>query len=594
MLVTPIRARRCPKGGGYFWLEPMRAGRPTLLLLILFTSCGHPEPARQVTSGSRYGGVFNMNETEPLRSIFPLTLTQSAAFRIMAQVYQGLVAFDPHDLSIVPCLADHWEVDATATQYTFHLRPGVRFHDDPAFPDGAGRALTADDVVRCFTAICTQGPGDAAFWLFQDRLEGANAYYAATAHGARPAEGVKGIQRLDDGTVRISLTHPSPNFLQIIAHQGCWIWPHELTEHYAGKLDVHAIGTGPFHLRERQPGDAMVLERNAHYWGKDAEGRPLPYLDAVRITFAQKKGEEFAAFMQGNLTAMSEPPVERLSALADSLGPDGKARFILRRKPALITQFYSFDLFHPPFNDRRVRQAFALAIDRRFLVDSVLGGLATPALHGIVAPGLKGYPYDSIPGIPFAPDSARALLAAAGYPDGAGFPALQLQLNSDGFGYTLVAEAVQAMLQRELHVPISLSALAGDEHYDRVDHLQARFWREGWTADHPDPENFLALLYGKNAVLDTTMPASINKTRFHDVVFDRYFALSLQEEDPADRLHDLAMAERAAMREMPMTPLYHEVAALAMQPWVRGLYVNAIEYLDLQAVWFDRPARAGQ
>ena len=77
----------------------------------------------------------------------------------MSQVYQGLVSFDPRDLSIIPCLAERWEVDSSATRYTFHLRPGVRFHDDPAFPDGKGRELTADDVVHCFTAICTQGTG---------------------------------------------------------------------------------------------------------------------------------------------------------------------------------------------------------------------------------------------------------------------------------------------------------------------------------------------------------------------------------------------------------------------------------------------------
>lgn len=574
---------------GYLWNTTMRAGPLLFSVLALLPACDH-QPEQRLSVGTRFGGVFNLNETEPLRSIFPLTLTQASAFRIMSQVYQGLVSFDPATLDIVPCLAWKWEIDESATRYTFHLRPGVRFHDDPAFPDGRGRELTADDVVRCFTAICTQGIGDQMIWLFQDRVEGANAHYAATSGGVPTAEGVSGIRKVDDATVAITLTHPSPNFLQIIAHQGCWIWPEELSVAYGGEPGTHAIGTGPFSLHEVHAGEAMVLERNPHYWESDAEGRALPYLDGVRVTFAEDKNAEFDEFTKGRVTALLELPVDRLRDLKDSVDAvSGERRFTMRSIPALTSQFYGFDAFHAPFKDLRVRRAFALAIDRRTLADSVLGGFATPALHGLVAPGLEGYPYEKVPGVPFAPDSARRLLAAAGYPEGRGFPPLQLQVNADGFGYIRVAEAVQAMLERELHVPVSISVLPADKHYERVEMVQARFWREGWTADHPDPENFLALLYGKNAVMDTTMPASINNTRFHNEQFDDLFTKAARSTDNATRLADLAEAERVAMEEMPIIPLYHEQAVFLLHPWVMDLQINAIEFLDLTAVWFDRP-----
>ena len=568
----------------------MRAGYFLFILLAFLPACDD-QPEQRLSVGSRFGGVFNLNETEPLRSIFPLTLTQASAFRIMSQVYQGLVSFDPATLGIIPCLAEKWEVDPSATRYTFHLRPGVLFHDDPAFPDGKGRELTADDVVRCFTAICTQGVGDQMIWLFQDRVEGANAHYAATSGGVPAADGVPGIRKGDDDTVIITLTHPSPNFLQIIAHQGCWIWPEELTTAYGADLGSHAIGTGPFSLHQMHAGEAMVLERNAHYWREDAEGRALPYLDGVRVTFAEDKNAEFDEFLKGRVTALLELPVDRLRDLKDSVdATKGKQRFTMRSIPALTSQFYGFDAFHAPFSDVRVRRAFAMAIDRRTLVDSVLGGFATPALHGLVAPGLEGYPYEKVPGVPFAPDSARRLLGEAGYPEGRGFPPLQLQVNADGFGYVRVAEAVQAMLERELHVPVSISVLPADKHYERVEMVQARFWREGWTADHPDPENFLALLYGKNAVVDTTLPASINNTRFHYKPFDDLFTKAAQAMDKNTRLEGLAEAERVAMGEMPIAPLYHEQAVFLMHPWVMDLHINAIEFLDLSAVWLDTSA----
>ena len=297
---------------------------------------------------------------------------------------------------------------------------------------------------------------------------------------------------------------------------------------------------------------------------------------------------EFKEFLAGHVTALFELPADHIRDLGDSVDASGKPRFHLRTMAALGSQFYGFDLRHPPFNDVRVRRAFALAIDRHYLTDSILGGMATPAAHGIVAPGLKGYPYDQVLGMSFAPDSARALLAEAGYPGGKGFPPVQLQANADGFGYVRVAEAAQEMLQHELKVPISVSVLRADEHYERVDMGLVRFWREGWTADHPDPENFLALLYGKNAILDTTLPASVNKTRYRNAVFDEHFQASQRMTDQHARWMELALAEAQAMRDLPILPLYHENAAQLYQPWVRGMHLNAIEFLDLSGVWFER------
>ena len=566
----------------------MRPLSSIVSIAALLSACGGAPDQDSAPSGSRYGGVFNMNETEAIRSIFPLTLTQASAYRIASQIYQGLVRFDPVDLHILPCLAEKWDVDATATVYTFHLRNDVRFHDDPMFPDGKGRELNADDVVRCFTAICTHGQGDQMFWLFQDRVAGANAYFAATSKGDPPKKGVQGIEKLDDLTVRITLTHPSLNFLQVMAHQGCWIWPHELAETYPHDLMAHAIGTGPFRLKLARPGESMVLERDPHYWRRDTNGDPLPYLDAVRITFAEDKNNELEEFLKGHLSAMLELPVERVDVLKDSLDAAGHERFLVRSVPALTVQFYGFNSMKPPFDDLLVRKAFALAIDRHLLVDSVLRGLAVIADHGLVPPGMSGYPYAEVSAIPFAPDSARKLLALAGYPDGKGFPSVLLQVNNDGFGYVRYAEAVQEMLQHELHVAIAVSVLPADQHYERIEMAKALFWREGWIADHPDPENFLSLLYGKNAVLDTAQPASLNNTRYHNSSFDSLFARAQQTTDDAKRMALLAQAERIAMADMPIAPLYHERAVRLLQPWVRDLPLNPLESLDLSDVWFDR------
>ncbi|HEX2617144.1 MAG TPA: ABC transporter substrate-binding protein, partial [Flavobacteriales bacterium] len=302
-------------------------------------------------------------------------------------------------------------------------------------------------------------------------------------------------------------------------------------------------------------------------------------------------GQELNEFLKGHLTAVFELPVERVGVLADSAGKAGAAPFVLRSTSALETQYYAFGLTRPPFDDIRVRRAFALAVDRKALVDGVLRGMAVPAEHGLVAPGLSNYPYELVRPLPYAPDSARALLAQAGFPDGKGFPPVTIQVNNDGFGYVQVAEAVQEQWQRELHVPVSVGVLPYAQYYERMEMGQLTLWRGGWVADHPDAANFLALLYGKNAVQDTTLPSSLNTTRYRNATFDSLFADARGTMDAQHRANALAMAERTALNDLPVLPLYHDRAMLLMRPWVRGLSINPIEYLDLTGVWFDEAPR---
>ena len=126
-----------------------------LSITTILVACSTPETTREREGkgGKYYGGVFNANESEELRGLFPLGLVQAASHRIAAQVYEGLVRFDQKDLSIEPALADSWTVDGTGTVYTFQLHPGVKFHDDTCFNEGVGREFTSQDVVESFTMI---------------------------------------------------------------------------------------------------------------------------------------------------------------------------------------------------------------------------------------------------------------------------------------------------------------------------------------------------------------------------------------------------------------------------------------------------------
>jgi peptide/nickel transport system substrate-binding protein len=561
----------------------------TLFVALLFVTCSAPNETGHgsVAGGKHYGGVFNANESEELRGLFPLSLVQAASHRVAAQMFEGLVRFDQKDLSILPALATAWSTDSTGTVYTFNLREGVRFHDDTCFPEGRGREFSAQDVVRCYTALCTRSDLNQVFWLFQDRVLGANAQYSATLNGGT-GPGVTGIEALDDNTVRFRLTAPWPSFLQVLAHQGCWIFPWEAMEAYGDEVRWHPVGTGPFRMKNWLKGEIMVLERVPDYWGEDEFGNKLPFLDAVRFNFVKEKSLELDEFEKGNLSVVYELPVERTSILKNA------DAYQVQTIPGLTVQFYGFNIRRAPFNEILVRKAISMAIDRQFIVDSVLNGLAVPARYGVVAPGFEGYPYEEVPPTKFDPEGARALLAQAGHPGGEGLPSVYLQANSDGFGYVRVAGVVQGMLERELGLRVVSSVLPADQHYERIEGGTASFWREGWIVDHPDPENFLALFYGKNVPLDTTAPSYLNSTRYNNPRFDSLFAQAQRTGDHSTRMALLAKAEAQLMEDAMVVPLYHERSVRLLQPWVRDLPINGMEYRSLRDVWFDPSAKTAQ
>jgi oligopeptide transport system substrate-binding protein len=560
--------------------------------MLLLGACAAPtsEPRQREANGGRYyGGVLNSNESGELRSLFPLSIVQASAHRIAAPLFEGLVRFDQNDLTIRPALAGSWEVDGTGTVYDFRLRDGVRFHDDPCFPNGRGRELTAQDVAQSLTALCTHHERNRQFWLFQDRVLGANAHYAATLQG-EPSAGVKGIEVGSDREVRITLLSAWPGFLQVLAHHGCWIYPREMTDHYGAEAGYHPVGTGPFKLRTLRPGQVVVLERNAHYWDSDEFGNALPFLDALRVTFIPDKKVELEQFEKGNLSLIYELPVDR----TDLLQENAANTYQVQSAAGLSVQYYAFNSARPPFEDVRVRRAFSMAIDRSILVDSVLNGLGLVAAHGLVPPGFANYPYALVPETRFDPLAARQLLAEAGYPGGRGLPQVLLQVNGDGFGYIAVAERVQSMLERHLGARVVTTVLPTEQHFDRVEHGRAQFWREGWVADHPDPENFLAFFQGRNVPVDSTQPAYLNSVRYRNSTFDSLIDRAVMAGTETDRLSALALAERRLMEDALVVPLYHERSIRLLQANVRGLPINGMEFRDLREVWFDPAVRNGR
>lgn len=206
------------------------------------------------------GGIMRLNEVESFKSLFPLSVNEVVGFHIGGQLFEGLVKFNQNDLSIKPAIARSWESNDSQTEWTFHIRQGVYFHDDACFTDGKGRLVTANDIKICFDKLCTSDAANAQFDVtFKDRVIGANECFAASK--ASKKNRVYGVKVIDDSTLMITLKNPFSGFLNMLAMPGCWIYPAEAPTKYGEDIRIHPVGTGAFYLETLKEGEVLIMKK---------------------------------------------------------------------------------------------------------------------------------------------------------------------------------------------------------------------------------------------------------------------------------------------------------------------------------------------
>ncbi len=384
---------------------------------------GHPDASLEALPGGvRRGGIFRYNETEYLRSMFPLNVSEVVGHRIVNQVYEGLVELDQATLAVQPGLAESWDISEDGLTYTFRLRKGVRFHDDPCFPGGQGREMTARDVENAFRWLCTPDGANKGFSFVVDRIAGARAFYDAGGAKAADAPPLTGAVAVDAYTFRLTLAEPFSAILGILSMPFCSVWPQEAYDTYGKDLRIQAVGTGPFRLLKVKENDNVVLVRNEAYWRRDANGNALPYLDGINVRFISEEKSELLSFQKGEFDMKFRLPIEMYDQIVDRSSGERRltpeyAAYQLQYTPNMTVEYYGF--LHPDpdgiFDDERVRKAFCYAVDREKLCDFVTKGTADPAHYGIVPPAFDAYPANALRGYTFDPDRARHLLREAGY-----------------------------------------------------------------------------------------------------------------------------------------------------------------------------------
>ena len=466
----------------------------------------------------------------PLRSLDPHERNEAGHNSVIDHVFETLVGLDARE-TLRPALAESWKA-LDALNWEFTLRRGVAWHD--------GLPLTLDDVIASLNRVAVRPDSATSFGVFTRRIES--------------------VGRVNARTLRIKTRHPHPllpndlasiRIVQARAAAATAINPADST--------LLRVGTGPFRLKEFVAGERVLLERHEAYWGTP------PMWQRLQLRFMPSAQARAFALLAGEVQLIEEaapadlvrlakePRVQLVSAVTNRLiylHLDSH-----RDASPFVTAKNGKPLPHNPLQDARVRRAMSLALDRSALVNRLFDGRAEPAgqllprTHAGTSPRLSAWPLDI--------DSARGLLADAGYPDGF---AIVLHSPRNRYPQDLqTAHTVAGMLAR-IGIRVRVEALPAEAFFKRLANLEFSFYLAGWSTQTGEGSSPLRALIG------TFDPHSgmgqANRGRFSDAGVDALIRKAMTTLDESQRNALLATAaEKAIGERQALIPLHHEMSS---------------------------------
>ncbi len=571
------------------------------LAIILLYSCGKKDNSnatelKPAKGGRNYGGVFRMNESENIKTLFPPSITDAFSYRIANQVYEGLLKFDQEYLTLKNGLIDGYNVSDDGLTYTFKLKKGVKFHDADCFTNGKGREFTSEDVKYCFAYLCTYNAHNLGFEVFRGILKGADAYFEATKKGENPTSEIEGIKVIDKYTVQFILEKKSSLFLYNLARPYTYIYPKEAFEKYGLDMRVKPVGTGPFYVSSIDEDIVVILKKKPQYHGYDSFGNRLPFLEAIEIRFLKDRKAELLEFKKGNFEMIYHLPTEQIIEIVEDAMNKTKqgqyTKYTMQREAEMSSHYLMFNQQGVLFKDKNLRKAISYAIDRTKILEYVLQGEGYKAgTNGITPPVFEGYDISKIKGYDLNIDSAKYYLTKAGYKEGKGFPKTVLYLNSDGERNVYVVQEVQKELKDNLNIDIEIQVLPFAQHLENAMNGKSEFFRVGWIADFPNPENFLYLFYGKDVPANKEEVSFPNLSRYKNAEFDAHYDNAMATTKLDETVNSFLKAEQVLLNDAGVIVLWYDEGYRLLQPYVQNFPNNPMQYRDLSDVYFAIPAK---
>lgn len=506
---------------------------------LLVTACGSRET--NVVSGNRSGTLHYAIDAEP-RDLDPQVLVSFNDMKIILALFEGLTAIDETTSEAIPAAAARWDVSPDNLTWTFNLHPNLTWSD--------GTPLTAPDFVFSLRrALAPFLAAEYAYVLYP--IAGAEAYHS----GDSTSFDTVGVKAPDDLTLVLTLERPNAALAAVLALPVAFPVPAHVITTGGRRFDDRInpwtrpgtlVGNGPYTLTTWEPNQRIVVTRNPRY-----RADATTSLNSVVFYPYESAAAQESAFRAGQLHLTSAVPLSRLAAYRAANSA------LLRVDPFLETGFLRFNTTRPPFNDPRVRRAFSLAINRTAIATQVLPGGQLPAPR-FTPPDTAGYTASTV--IPHDLAAARSLLAEAGFPDGVGFPPVELMTFTREENQ-LTSEALQQMWARDLGIRVTLVMKEQRVWLDDERQLNYALSLGRWIGDYVDPGTFLELFLSNSGN---------NATGWADPTYDHLITAAAAEPTIAARHALYDQAETLLLTAAPIAPLYHGTQSFLIAPSVHG------------------------
>jgi oligopeptide transport system substrate-binding protein len=473
-------------------------------------------------------------------------------------IFEGLVTEDPVDLHPVPGVAESWDISEDGLRYTFHLNAEAKWSN--------GDPVTAEDFRLSYKRMLTPTlASEYAYMLHY--VVGAKEYNL----GELTDFDQVGFRSADPHTFEVTLKQPTPFFLNLLVHPSWWPVHIPTVEKFGGlekkgtrwTRPENLVGNGPFILKEWNFNQKIIVEKSPTYWD-----RSQVKLHQIHFYPIESQDTEERMYRSGQLHKTNEIPLSKL----DSYRRDHPE--LLHIDPYLGIYFYRINTTIPPLDDPKVRRALALAMDRDSLVANVLKGGQKPALS-FTPPNTAGYISNAQ--LQGGVEEARKLLAEAGYPNGEGFPTIELLYNTSE-SHKIIAEAIQQMWSSNLNIQAELVNQEWKVYLDTQKTLSYQVCRAGWIADYTDPHVFLEIFVtgGGN-----------NDTGWSNLEYDDLLEKALTQTDQAERYEIYQRMEEILMNELPIIPIYVYTRPYLLHPSVKGHYPTNLDNHPYKYIYLE-------